>query len=124
MEQSGIMLYGYTESDARLIRDALEAALGKTLLMLSGSRRESRILEDILSDETHDVYEEGEPRVLMFLGFDDEMVKTALSRFPGADRVARPIFCAPTEQNITWPLSELLEHLEEERNYWKNKEKK
>lgn len=124
MEQSGIMLYGYTESDARLIRDALEAALGGTLLMLSGSGKESRILEDILSDEASGVYEEGEPRVLMFLGFDDAMVKAALSSFPGADRVARPIFCAPTEQNITWPLSELLEHLEEERNYWKNKEKK
>lgn len=124
MEQPGIMLYGYTETEARLIKDALEAALGGTLLMLSGSGKESHILEDILSDETHAVYEEGEPKVLMFLGFDDDMVKTALSRFPGADRVARPIFCTPTEKNITWPLSELLEHLEEERNYWKNREKK
>jgi hypothetical protein len=124
MEQPGIMLYGYRKTDAHLIKDALEAVVKNTIILLSGSCRESHILEDILSDEKHTVYEDNEPKVLMFLGFDDDQINSALENFPGADKVPRPIFCVPTENNISWPLHQLLEHLVEERNYRKNTDRK
>jgi len=124
MEQLGVLLYGYNKADAHCIRDTLAAALKNDILLLSGSCKEAHVLEDILNDEKYDTYEDKDPRVLMFLGFDDEQINLALTNFPGADRVARPIFCVPTENNITWPLYQLLEHLVEERNYWSRKDKK
>jgi hypothetical protein len=60
----------------------------------------------------------------MFLGFDDNDISSTLEKFPAADKMTRPIFCGLTENNISWPLQKLLEHLIEERNYWKDKEKK
>ncbi len=121
MEQAGIMLYGYEKTDAYIIKYAIEKILGREVGMLSGSRKESQIIEEIISDEMHDTYEDKDIKVLMFLGFDDKEINSTLEKFPASDKVTRPIFCGLTENNIAWPLEKLLEHLIEERNYWKDK---
>ncbi|MBN2040452.1 MAG: DUF3783 domain-containing protein [Spirochaetes bacterium] len=123
MNKLGIMLYGYNETDARLIKKNLESVFDSKIIIFSGSSRESNIVEDIISDEAYDTFEDNELKVLMFLGFDDRNINLALEKFQGADNLTRPIFCGLTENNIGWPLSQLLEHLIEERNYWNNKNK-
>jgi hypothetical protein len=124
MEQLGILLYGYEKTDAYTIKHAVEKILNRELILLSGSRKESQVMEDILSDELYDTYEDKEVKVLMFLGFDDSQINLTLKKFPDADEVTRPIFCGLTENNIAWPLEKLLEHLIEERTYWSDKNKK
>jgi hypothetical protein len=124
MEQPGIMLYGYEKTDAYIIKQAIKTILNCEIILLSGSRKESHILEDILSDDLYDTYEDMETKVLMFLGFDENQINLTLEKFPDENKVTRPVFCGLTENNITWPLNKLLEHLIEERTYWNNKNKK
>jgi hypothetical protein len=124
MEQSGIMLYGYEKTDAYIIKQAIEKILNCEIILLSGSMKESQTVEVILSDDLYDTFEDKELKALMFLGFNDNQINLALEKFPGADVITRPIFCGLTENNISWTLEKLLEHLVEERNYWANKNKK
>jgi hypothetical protein len=124
MEQLGILLYGYEKTDAYIIKSAIETILNCELILISSSRKESQIVENILSDELYDTYEEKEVKMLMFLGFNDNQINLTLEKFPDPDKVSRPVFCGLTENNITWPLEKLLGHLIDERNYWDNKNKK
>lgn len=121
MEQLGIMLYGYDRDDAQIIKNSLETAFNNEIILLSGSSKESQIVEEIISDEEYDTFEDNELKVLMFLGFDDNHINLTLEKFPGPDKIIRPIFCGLTKNNIAWPLNKLLEHLIEERNYWNKK---
>ncbi len=117
MEPLGIMLYGYGKNQAMTIREALAAALGRDVTLISASGREGDTVESILNAEDTEVFEERETRILMFLGFSREEMSMAMDRFPG-DGVARPIFCGLTESNAGWTLEYLLEHLLEEHARW------
>ena len=121
MKDLGIMLYGYEKTDAYTIKSAIEGIMNREVILTSGSRKESDIVENIISDDMYDTYEDKEIKVLMFLGFDDSEIALAMDRFPGSDEITRPIFCGLTDNNIAWPLRQLIEHLIEERNYWNSK---
>ena len=121
MEQLGIMLYGYEKTDAYIIKTAIEGVVNGEVFLISGSRKETHIIENIISDEMYDTFDDKEVKVLMFLGFDDKEISLVLDRFPGSDKITRPIFCGLTENNIKWPLQELIKHLIEERNYLNSK---
>lgn len=118
------MLYGYKKSDALLIKNTIDGIFNTHILLVSGSDRESDVIEEIISDTVYDKFEDKEPKVLMFLGFDKNQINLTLTGFPGVEQVPRPIFCTLTESNVNWPLNQLLQHLVEERNYWKNKHNK
>lgn len=122
MEPLGIMLYGYGKDQAMAIREALTAALGRDVTLVSGSGREGDTVEGVLAAEAADVFEERETRILMFLGFSQEEMSLAMDRFP-RDVVARPIFCGLTESNSGWKLEYLLEHLLEEHARWTSAKK-
>ena len=122
MEPLGIMLYGYGKDRATTIREALVAALGRDVTLISASGREGDTVERILDAEEAEAFEEKETRVLMFLGFSREEMSLAMDRFPG-DVVARPIFCGLTESNAGWTLEHLLEHLLEEHARWTSAKK-
>jgi hypothetical protein len=123
MAELGIMLYGYNKSDALTIKNALDAIFNTDVLLISGSGREAHIIEEIIADKAHALFEAKEHKVLMFLGFENKQIELALAGFPGRDKVTRPIFCTLTESNITWLLNRLLQHLAEEKAYWSNKAK-
>jgi hypothetical protein len=111
----GVMLYGYGKSQADIIGRFLGGLLGRGVAVLSGSGREADVVGDIIDGGKGPVFGEAEPRILMFLGFDDDLIGAVLSAFPRDGSVPRPIFCTLTESNIAWPLSQLVEHLLEEK---------
>jgi hypothetical protein len=101
----------------------MNEALSRDVTLISGSGREEDRIIDILGDEEHSVFQEIEdPKVLMFLGFDGPMIHRTMDGFPSFKGESRPIFCTPTEQNINWPLKELLRDLMEEREHFRKKE--
>jgi hypothetical protein len=118
----GVMLYGYDRKWAQAIGSMLSKLLGEDVAVLSGSRREGVPISAIIGGESSSEFDDGDVKVMMFLGFDDAQVSAAVSGLPRDGSIPRPIFCAVTESNVKWPLSELIEHLLEEKRYWeKNK---
>ena len=117
----GIMLYGYDDRESGLLQGFLSDVFEQPILVLSASGKEDVQVQDILESPS-EAFEDKDVKVLMFLGFDDQQIGTALNEFPRDGSVTRPIFCGLTEQNITWPLSRLIEHLLEEKRYWESRE--
>ena len=118
MADMGIMLYGYAEEHAGVITSTLEQVLGEDLMVYSASGRGSDVVGDIIEGEAGGLFEEAEAKVLMVLGFSDAQLEAALKGFPKVEGLQRPIFCVPTKNNLTWPLSELVEDLQAERRHF------
>ncbi len=123
MDLIGILVYGYGETEAAGLRDALSIALGRDIVLLSASGMEDATLYDAIQKANSTFFEEKDTVLLIFLDFTDEEIRKTLSSFPGG-QARRPIFCSPTKENIKWPLRNLIGHLEEEDRYWKEKRKK
>ncbi len=120
MEPAGCMIYGFSRDGADQVRAAFERAVDREVIIISASAMEDKTVSDVLDTGPRDLFEEKDQGFLMFLGFDHEMVQAAMKAFPGA--LSRPIFCGLTENNSTWTVACLLEHLIEEKNHWeKNK---
>ena len=123
MDEIGVMLYGYDEKTASSIRDFLEETNGRKVVLISGCKREEDLIGDILEDEEHSDWEAVEdPKLLMFLGFDGPGIHATMDGFPRFEGQNRPIFCTPTEENIGWPLRDLLKDLMEEREYFRKQD--
>ncbi len=120
----GMLLYGYDESDAMTIRNAIADQLSNDILLYSATDAEDTVIKDIISQPPRKEFREAKPKVLMFLGFDEQQISSSLQNFPQTDGVQRPIFCGLTEHNINWPLKELLKDLLEERRYWQEQQQK
>lgn len=118
----GVMLYGYGRSHAEDIGRMLDGLLKREVAVISGSGRERDPVIDVVNGVPpagrEPAYVDGETRVLMFLGFDDEQIAAVLDAFPRDGSIPRPIFCTLTESNAGWPLSGLIEHLLEEKRAW------
>ncbi|MGA1847944.1 MAG: DUF3783 domain-containing protein [Thermoplasmatota archaeon] len=120
MDEIGVMLYGFDELTARQVREYLEKSNGRNVVLISGSRREEDLIADILGDEEYSVFEDiPDPKIVMFLGFDGPAIHTSMDNFPRFQGMIRPIFCTPTEENIGWPLKDLVQDLMEEREYFR-----
>jgi hypothetical protein len=122
MADIGIMVYGFSEVEARSVNKALEEILGEEVILISGCGRENDVVAKVLEDGSYSVFEAKEdPRIVMFLGFDGPRIHTSLAKFPNTGG-RRPIFCTPTEKNITWTMSALIKDLMEEREYFNKQE--
>ncbi len=117
----GIMLFGYSEKDATLIRDRISQGAGSPVDILSASEKEDATISSILETGGSGRFTDGERKVLMFLGFDDDTLGKAMDDLRGVPGVQRPIFCCLTEENINWRLSDLIADLEKEDRYWKSR---
>ncbi len=118
----GVMLYGYDRAQALEVKMFLEALTGRRVSVFGGSGLGDARVSDIIEGEEGENFGAAEPRMLMFLGFDDAGIEAVLGALPRDGNLPRPIFCAPTENNMAWTLSYLLEHLLEERKYWSEME--
>ncbi len=125
MEQLGIMVYGYNENDANEIRNNIEKMVGDPVELISGSKQEPVKVKDILDRCfcNENIFEDKDVKILMFLSFSDQQIGTAMNGLPKGSGVVRPIFCGLTENNINWPLSDLIEDLLAEQIYWSQKAK-
>ena len=121
MAKLGILLYGYDEENAGVVKTALDDLLSENVAVLSGYGKEEQTVADILKAGPGGELAETEMKMLMFLGFSGDQIRTAMSGFPAGEGLPRPIFCSLTENNMGWPLRDLLEHLMEEDRYWRER---
>ena len=121
MNQLGILVYGYNEEDARFIGKSLSHTLEQEIFVISTSKKEDMTIRDILEKGPEDIFEDREPKILVFLAFSKEQIDMTLTEFPHKEALTRPIFCGLTHHNIGWHLSDLIEHLLEEDRHWKTK---
>jgi len=124
-EPLGLLLYGYNRKHADIIVRRLREVLGDEIMLMSASNREDETVGDILGsvDEGGFTFEERETRFAMLLGFSEPHIRTTLKEFPADGGLKRPIFTTLTENNVKWPVSRLIEDLEEEEAYWAKKRK-
>jgi hypothetical protein len=118
----GVLLYGYTKAQAEQIKAYLSSLAGQDVAVIGGGGKEGAMVGDILEGSEGEGFAAGEPKVLMFLGFDDDAIEAVLRTFPKDGFVPRPIFCCPTEENVAWTLEYLMEHLLEERRCFAERE--
>lgn len=111
MDEYGLLLYGFGPEEARTICSSFGEIVPGPIAALSASGGESRLVSEIL-DSPSDFFEQGDVRILMFLGFGDDEIRRSLSRYP--KEIKRPIFCTLTENNSGWTFGYLVEHLREE----------
>ena len=122
MSMLGIMTYGYDKGSGEAIQVGLSEAMNTDIALIGASKKENVRVGQILEDGPNaSIFEDADPKIIMLLGFDDEQVKILLKNFPRDDR---PIFCGLTMENIKWTLSDLIEHLLEEKVYWDSQGKK
>ena len=109
----GFMIHGFTRDEAELVQEYLETLAGRKVIPISATGMEELIVAEILNTAAYTDFASSDPKILMFLGFEDNVVGAAMKHFP--PDMGSPIFCSPTEQNLQWTLKYLLEHLLEER---------
>ena len=107
----GFMIHGFNKDEAELAREFLETLAGHKIISISATGMEKLHVAEILDAAQFDNFASADPKILMFLGFPDNLIGAAMKHFPGE----KPIFCSPTERNLQWTLEYLIEHLLEER---------
>jgi len=122
MQSIGVLICGYSQEDARIIKGFLDRSLDTYVLMVGASSATDRSVLDILRRGQAEHFQEEEIKILMFLGFSEVQTHMVLEGFPGDGGLKRPIFCALTKQNQHRPLRELIGHLVEEQRQWSGKE--
>ncbi len=121
MSMLGIMTYGYDQGSAVNTQARLSEIFGEDVALIGASKKENIWVGEILEDGPNaSAFEDGDTKIIMLLGFDDEQTRILLRDFP---RKTRPIFCGLTMENIKWELSTLIEHLLEEKRYWESQKK-
>ncbi len=114
----GLLLYGFSGTEAGLLKGEMKNFHESEIIFLSASQREDLTIKDILQLPEHPFHEPLNNRFIMFLGFDDDSIMKFIKSFPS--KLKRPIFCGLTSSNIEWKVSYLMEHLiEEKRNFEK-----
>jgi len=109
----GFMVHGFSKEEAELAQKFLETLAGRKVIPISATGMEKSRVAEILNSASFENFASAEPKILMFLGFPDNIIGGAMKHFPPG--LGRPIFCSPTEQNLQWTLESLIEHLLEER---------
>ena len=95
MTETGILLYGYDKAHASIIRQAIVSITGSDIRLISATGKEDLAVRQIIGGGDN-IFLDGEPKVLMFVGFGDDQLGAALNGFPKDGSVQRPIFCGLT----------------------------
>ena len=109
----GFMIHGFSKDEAELVLEFLQTLAGRKAIPISATGMEKLRVAEILDSAPYDNFASADPKILMFLGFEDDKIGPAMTHFP--ESLGKPIFCSPTEQNLQWTMEYLIEHLLEER---------
>ena len=112
MAEKALLTFGLSRDEAAVSTQILSQKLGKDIDLISASGMENHTVEEILELAPDSVFVEDSTRFVMFLGFDDAEIRTSLDSFPLTEM--RPIFCTLTENNLSWTIRKLADHLLEE----------
>ena len=107
------MIHGFSKIEAELVLEFLQTLAGRKVIPISATGMEKHHVAEILDKAAFDTFASSDPKILMFLGFEDDKIGPAMTHFP--PDLGKPIFCSPTEQNLQWTMEYLIEHLLEER---------
>jgi hypothetical protein len=121
MTDLGLLFHGYDEESATTIGQTFSDELKRLIHIFGATGKGETTVQGIL-DSSMKGFGDDEPKVMMLLGFEQDQIGVALKHFP--DAIPRPIFCGLTEENLTWKISHLTEHLLEEQTYWKEEARK
>jgi len=121
MTDLGLLFHGYSKDNAQAIANFLSDQLGTQIHIFGAHGQDESTVQQIL-DGVAQEFCDGDPKVMMLLGFENDLVQVVLKQFP--QDIPRPIFCGLTESNLTWTISHLVEHLLEEQEYWKEEARK
>lgn len=121
MTDLGLLFYGYDEETARTIGQTFSEELKRIIHLFGATGMDETTVQGIL-DGSMKGFGDAEPKVMMLLGFEQEQIGVVLKHFP--PEIPRPIFCGLTEENLTWTISHLVEHLIEEQKYWMEEARK
>ena len=124
MADKHILLYGYGEKMAKVIQDGLKQVLGVDVGIINAEGHEEETVDDIIKNEYTGNFEKRDLKLLMFVDLTDDELDKAMDQFPKAKGLKRPIFCTPTEENVTWKFEELMDDLMEEELYFQEKDLK
>jgi len=114
----GFLIHGFEKEDAEIILEFMKTFAGQEVYPMSATGLERKKVSAILNTASYENFASAEPRVFMFLGFNDDQISGAMKYFPIKER---PIFCSLTEQNQHWTFDYLVEHLLEERAAFGNR---
>jgi hypothetical protein len=112
MAEKALLTFGLSRDEAAVSTQVLSQKLGFDIDIISASGMEDHTVEEILDLSPDSVFVEDSTRFVMFLGFDDREISESLNSFPLTKE--RPIFCTLTENNLSWTIRKLAEHLLEE----------
>jgi hypothetical protein len=112
MAEKALLTFGLSRDEAAVSTQVLSQKLGLDINLISASGMEDRTVEEILELSPDSVFVEDTIRFVMFLGFDDKEIRESLTSFPLTTQ--RPIFCTLTENNLSWTIRKLADHLLEE----------
>lgn len=115
----GFMIHGFSKNEAEHLQQFMEVLANQKVISISATGMEDQRVAQILDAARFDNFAAADPKILMFLGFQDNMIGAAMNHFP--PDLGRPIFCSPTEQNLQWTFEYLVEHLLEEREAMKKR---
>ena len=120
VDTAAILVYGYTEEDANVIKQRLDNLCEREVTMIDGSDKEGMVISEILEAGFGASFKENYVKIVMFIGFKGGHIEKCLQFFPRGD-IVRPIFCTLTEHNIGWTLEQLIEDLVSEHRAWAEK---
>ncbi|HHN82074.1 MAG TPA: DUF3783 domain-containing protein [Methanomicrobia archaeon] len=116
--KKGVLLYGFGNRDAEDLKTQIEHAIASPVTAWGAPPDDETVLP-ILEETVEGQFEDAPDRCVMFVGFEGSEIQKVLRSVEFPPPVS-PLFCCPTETNVTWPFRELIEHLKEEREEIEN----
>ena len=118
-----ILIYGFHKDEENTLDNLLKKNKLPSYRVMEKSMAKMKV-KDILNGLNLGIYNSNLPdeKVVLLNNFSDEEVQTMLASIRGKFSPS-PILAVVTETSIDWTLEYLIEHLLEEREWYKNRSK-
>jgi acylphosphatase len=118
-----ILIYGFHKDEENTLDNLLKKNKLPSYRVMEKSMAKMKV-KDILNGLNLGIYNSNLPdeKVVLLNNFSDEEVQTMLASIKGKFSPS-PILAVVTETSIDWTLEYLIEHLLEEREWYKNRSK-
>ena len=118
-----ILFYGFNEEDREKLETTIKKHINTNVIEISKSMGGMK-LSDILEGKKAQVFNKTLPeeKVVIFNNYSDSEVESALKDIKlKLDKM--PILAAVTETSLNWKFDYLLQHLIQEKEWFRNKKK-
>lgn len=118
-----MLIFGFDKEEKQIMHDLMKKNNLPDYKVIEESMGEMKI-KDILNGLKLDIYNCRLPqeKVILLNNFNDEELEKVIKDLR-ANLISKPILAVVTETSIEWTFENLLEHLIEEREWFKNRRK-